>query len=131
MSRQKEALGLIVGFTSSAVMGQVFLPERGNYRYDIQDINHSFKSNQQDYLIFRQDQAIPGATYRWNKRRNEYQIKDWFLRDWYLMQDMYELDFNAYLQSEGAATFNLAKKISIRNLVSTRKDSFIIKKYQL
>ncbi len=83
----------------------VFLPENGKYIYRLPEITDSMSN--QPYLNKR---LTWNELYKLDKRRNEYIVKNWFQRDWYVMQDMFALDFNGYLNSQKASTFNEAKR---------------------
>lgn len=101
--------------------GQAFYPERGDYQHGIQQINEALKAGGLGYLFLKPEKVLPHATYRLNLPRNEYQVKDWFQKDWYSLQDMFGLDFAAFLDSEGATTFNQAKRRQYRKFAFDKK----------
>lgn len=111
---------LITGLFSLSVFGQTFLPERGDYRYRIEEIGEKLGG----HIFLKTGNSLPCALYRHNVRRNEYQIKDWFRQDWYSLQDLFGLDFDSFLRSEEAVTFNQAKRRQYRKFTFDKKKFF-------
>lgn len=88
----------------------VFIPENGNYQYDLNDISGALKARGINYVTLKSKSFNPALKYKLNSKKNEYQIKDWFQRDWFVMQDMFLLNSEAYILSQKATTFNEAKR---------------------
>lgn len=105
MGLMKMILFSMFAISFGAQAQSVFLPENGKYIYRLPEITDSMSN--QPYLNKR---MTWNQLYKIDKRRNEYIVKNWFQRDWYVMQDMFALDFNGYLNSQKASTFNEAKR---------------------
>lgn len=88
----------------------VFIPENGNYQYNLNHISEAFEARGINYVTLKSQSFNPALRYKLISKKNEYQIKDWFQRDWFVMQDMFSLDSEAYMLSQRATTFNEAKR---------------------
>lgn len=105
MGFMKMILFSMFAISFGAQAQSVFIPENGKYIYRLPEITNSMSN--QPYLSKR---MTWNQLYKLDSRRNEYIVKNWFQRDWYVMQDMFSLDFNGYLNSQKASTFNEAKR---------------------
>jgi len=118
-------LAVFIGSSTSSYAG-FFPPERGNYKYTINDITQRYQDQGLQYLIFHPDRALPEARYKLN-RRGEFQVKDWFQQDWFELQDMFTVDTPAYTEHYRAETFNEAKRNAYRELDFSKR-KFLHKK---
>lgn len=116
-------LGLTVLFSFQTELSaqSIFIPENGNYRYSHNDITDAFRDNGVNYVTLRGKSYNKNLRYKLNSRKNEYQIKDWFKQDWYVMQDMFLLDSEAYIRSQKTATFNDAKRRQYSRMAFDKK----------
>lgn len=112
---------LLFFLLSAPAYASGFLPERGDYRFTMTDVAQRVTG---PYLIFNAEKSIAGAKYRFNSDRNDYQIKDWFLRDWFQMQKMFTLDVEAFIAAESAQSFNQAKRRQYRRFPFDKKKFF-------
>lgn len=106
----------VFAFSMGAQAQSVFIPENGKYIYRLPEISDSMMN--QPYINKR---LTWNQLYKLDKNRNEYIVKNWFQRDWYVMQDMFSLDFNGYLNSQKASTFNEAKRKQYSRFVFDKK----------
>lgn len=97
-------------FSHGIQASSVFIPENGDYKYSIHEIVEIFSQNKMDYLIFNKERVYSDQKYKFNKRFNEYRIKDWFKQDRYALQDVFEIDLMGYIESQEASSFNEAKR---------------------
>ncbi|WP_408096281.1 phospholipase D-like domain-containing protein [Peredibacter sp. HCB2-198] len=88
----------------------IFVPENGKFKYNLAGITQNFKNHQNNYVTLKPEFSHSTEVYKLDALRNEYQIKDYYERDLYLLQDMFVLDSEAYLKSQDARTFNEAKR---------------------
>jgi phosphatidylserine/phosphatidylglycerophosphate/cardiolipin synthase-like enzyme len=120
-----KALIILIFFSTSALFAQsIFFPENGKYVYTLGDIEREFQDKGIDYL-----RAISPTrfSYKLDKSRNEYQIKDWFLKDWYDLQDMFFFDPLRYINSQNSLTFNEAKRRQYSRFAFSKKHYFHFK----
>lgn len=111
---------LSVLFLSFGVHAQsVFIPENGKYVYKIDAIAEQIKNNQ--YVVQRQRN---NELYKLDKKRNEYIVKNWFQHDWFIMQDMFALNLDAYISSQNTTTFNDAKRKQYSRFAFDKKGFF-------
>jgi phosphatidylserine/phosphatidylglycerophosphate/cardiolipin synthase-like enzyme len=101
---------MVLFFHAEPRAQSLFIPENGSYKYGLEGITHSFIKNKVSYVTLDARFYNPSFKYKLNRRKNEYQIKHWFQRDWYVMQDMFTLNPEAFIRSQGALTFNEAKR---------------------
>lgn len=105
------------------VFGQsVFIPENGPYVYDLNGITLLFQQQEMDYVSFKG--VASTDKYKLNSKRNEFQIKDWYLRDWFKMQAMFSFDPLSFMRSRGGSTFNEAKRKQYAGFSLDRKKFF-------
>lgn len=97
----------------------IFLPENGKYVYKIDAIADQMKSHQ--YVVQR---SRNNELYKLDKRRNEYIVKNWFQHDWFIMQDMFALNLDAYITSHHSSTFNDAKRKQYSRFAFDKKGFF-------
>lgn len=102
----------------------VFLPENGNYQFYLSDITATLKNKGAHYITLNSNASNPSLKYKLDTRRNEYQIKNWFQLDWFVMQDMFSLDSEAYMLSQKATTFNDAKRRQYSRFLFDKKAFF-------
>lgn len=100
----------------------VFVPENGRYDYNLQAISRSMSNAGITYVELKP--GFSGGLYKLDKKRNEFQIKDWFKQDWYRLQDIWNFDHVAYTRSQGARTFNEAKRKQYQKFVFDKKKFF-------
>ncbi|MBY0517220.1 MAG: phosphatidylserine/phosphatidylglycerophosphate/cardiolipin synthase family protein [Bacteriovoracaceae bacterium] len=111
---------IFLGLSLHTSAQEIFLPERGQYKFDIQQIAESYQAKSLSYLTFNPERAQASAKYKLNKR-GEYQIKDWYLQDWHQLQKIFTLNVEEYIQHFGATTFNEAKRLSFGKLKFSKK----------
>ncbi len=87
----------------------VFIPENGSYRYELKDIVEKFRAQNITYISLDNEHSEV-LLYKLDSKRNEYQIKNWFQYDWYLMQDWFRLDTDSFIKTQNEKTFNDAKR---------------------
>jgi phosphatidylserine/phosphatidylglycerophosphate/cardiolipin synthase-like enzyme len=87
----------------------VFIPENGSYRYELKDIVEKFRAQNITYITL-DNEHNEVLVYKLDSKRNEYQIKNWFEYDWYLMQDWFRLDADSFIKTQNEKTFNDAKR---------------------
>lgn len=87
----------------------VFIPENGSYRYELKDIVEKFRAQNITYITL-DNEHNEVLVYKLDSKRNEYQIKNWFQYDWYLMQDWFRLDADSFIKTQNEKTFNDAKR---------------------
>lgn len=91
---------------SSMAHGQsVFIPENGKYIFDMNEI--SSKMRGVPYLTLKKTNNY---VYKLDVRRNEYIVKNWFQKDWFVLQDMFSLNTDEFSRSQNSSTFNDAKR---------------------
>lgn len=112
-------LGLLTSLSLHAA--SIFIPENGKYAYDLSEVIQSFKDNQMDYLALRPESLHSSDLYKLDKRRNEYQIQNYYQRDWYNLQDMFDFNHEAYVRSQKSLTFNEAKRIQYSTFIFDKK----------
>lgn len=90
----------------------LFHPHNGNYQFNALDIAQVIQESGADYISLRDphNKSNSKTYYKLNQKKYEFQIKDWYLQDWYKLQDMFVLDMNRFIQKQGASTFNEAKR---------------------
>ena len=94
---------------SNVYSQSVFVPENGKYIFSLSDVSRNFVQNEIDYISLRPS-VNHNIKYKWDKRRNEFQIKNWFRQDWYRLQDMFTFKISDYVTREKGADFNEAKR---------------------
>lgn len=99
----------------------LFVPENGRYEYSIHDIVKKMNSAGMNYV---QLQTSVSTKYKHDKKRNEFQIKDWFLQDWYKLQDMFLFDHESYILTQGSPDFLTAKRQQYKNFSFDHKRFF-------
>lgn len=62
--------------------------------------------------------------YKWNSKKNEYEIKNWFKHDWYLLQDMFALNPEQFILKQRANSFNEAKRRQYARFTFDKKKFF-------
>ncbi len=87
----------------------VFFPENGNYNYSLQDVSENFDRHEVDYVSLRPSVSHT-YKYKWDKKRNEFQIKDWFVHDWFQLQDMFTFQVESFIHTYAGSDFNDAKR---------------------
>lgn len=109
----------------SLAYGQpLFFPESGKYHLTLLDIVKDFKDKGINYISLKENEFNTSLTYKLNKKSNEYQVKNWYQRDWYVMQDMFYFNPVVYLERYHSTTFNEAKRREYAQFAFGRK-SFI------
>jgi phosphatidylserine/phosphatidylglycerophosphate/cardiolipin synthase-like enzyme len=88
----------------------VFIPENGNYKYELKDIAQEFNTQNITYITLDQTRLSKVLVYKLDSKRNEYQIKNWYQYDWFLMQDWFHFDVESFMKSQSRSTFNDAKR---------------------
>ncbi|MFP5459783.1 MAG: hypothetical protein ACLGG7_13690, partial [Bacteriovoracia bacterium] len=58
--------------------------------------------------------------YKITKKR-EFQLKDWYKRDWYALQDMFKLDEASYIGFYGSSSFGEAKRRAFSEISFDRR----------
>lgn len=118
-----KSLCLLIGLlslTAHTATNAVFLPENGRYNHSFEQVlNHL--SQGQDYLFLKKEGR---DRYKWNSKKNEYEIKNWFERDWYLLQDMFGLNTEHYILKQGGNSFNEAKRRQYAKFAFDKKKFF-------
>src|SRR3989344_628128 len=112
-------LGLL-SFTAHATTNAVFLPDNGRYNHSFDKVLDHLSSGQ-DYLFLKKEGS---DLYKWNSKKNEYEIKNWFERDWYLLQDMFGLNAEQYILKQRANSFNEAKRLQYAKFAFDKKKFF-------
>ena len=118
------ALTILISSQIELHAQSVFIPENGNYEYDLNDVTGVLKAKGINYVTLKTKAFNPGLKYKLNSKRNEFQIKNWFQQDWYVMQDMFSLDSEAYMRSQKATTFNDAKRRQYSRFAFDKKAFF-------
>ena len=109
---------------ASSTYGGVFLPENGNYDFNQKQVAESLSKSNGSFIRL-QDAAIDhNVRYKLDPRRNEYQIKDWYLQDWYQLQDWFAFNAEDYIDEMNAPTFNEAKRKQFAAFDFDRKEFF-------
>jgi len=88
----------------------IFIPENGSYRFDLKDIAEEFSNQNITYITLDPTKLSDAVVYKLDSKRNEYQIKNWYQYDWYLMQDWFLFDLDSFVKSQKKTTFNDAKR---------------------
>ncbi len=81
----------------------------GRYSFSLSDITKLFQA-EAPYLIFKGELNSDEASYKLVKQTNEFQIKDWFQKDWYALQDQFEVDLDAFNRFYEGQDFSEAKR---------------------
>lgn len=118
------ALTILISSQVEIHAQSVFIPENGKYDYDLNDITGALKARGINYVTLKTKSYNPSLKYKLDSRRNEYQIKNWFQQDWYVMQDMFSLDSEAYMLSQKSTTFNDAKRRQYSRFAFDKKAFF-------
>lgn len=113
-------LGLL-SFTAHAATNAVFLPDNGRYNHNFGQVLNHLSDSGQDYLFLKKEGS---DLYKWNSKKNEYEIKNWFERDWYLLQDMFGLNTEQYILKQRANSFNEAKRLQYAKFAFDKKKFF-------
>jgi phosphatidylserine/phosphatidylglycerophosphate/cardiolipin synthase-like enzyme len=95
----------LIALSSMAYGQSVFIPENGKYIYNMNVI--STKMRGLPYLTLKKTNNY---VYKLDARRNEFIVKDWFQKDWYILQDMFSLNTDEFSRSQNSLTFNEAKR---------------------
>ncbi len=111
----------------SVVYGQIFIPERGLYIYSLVDIERTFDENEMNYVSLNPGQIPLNSFYKLNKDRFEFQIKDWFLRDWFILQDQFVFNLDLYISKFHAPTFLDAKRVEYKKFPFLNKKFYHLK----
>lgn len=106
---------------TGAFAKDAFLPENGRYEHTISDIAGSFKASGINYVELK---GYRNNLYKIDRKRNEYQIKDWFRQDWFVLQDMWTFNHGTFIASQGASTFNEAKRKQYKKFAFDKKKFF-------
>lgn len=110
---------LLILFTSLKAYGSPFLAERGIFDLTSESIsNYYLEKNITYFNILHSDN-----NYKINKR-NQFQIKDWYKRDWFKLQKEYDLSIEDFNNHYNAQTFNEAKTNYYKELDFDQKDRF-------
>lgn len=99
----------------------IFVPENGKFDYDLAGITQNFKNHQNDYVTLRSEFAKSVEVYKLDAIKNEYQIRNYYQRDLYKLQDMFVLNSDAYMKSQNARTFNEAKRTQYSKFIFNHK----------
>ncbi len=86
---------------------RLFIPERGVYKYQFQDLVELY----QDEFPFLSRKQIdhPSLPYKITKH-NQFQLKDWYQHDWFALQELFQTDLDHYVRFYKASSFSEAKK---------------------
>ncbi|MFP5384503.1 MAG: phospholipase D-like domain-containing protein [Bacteriovoracia bacterium] len=118
-------LSLFVLLSSFSLKGQsIFLPENGPYDYDLQDISNEFRNKGIDSIKLLGPLQGHQKPYKLDKKRYEFQVKDWFEQDWFRLQDMFSFDIRAFVRKERGSDFNSSKRIQYSKFKFDRKKFF-------
>lgn len=98
-----------------------FLGHKGKYIYDQSHIVEMMDKSGVDYVGLKSRTNLP---YKLDLKRNEYQIYNWFLHDWYKLQDMFTFDPVAFTDKYHTKTFNEAKRAQYSKFQFDRKKFF-------
>jgi hypothetical protein len=93
----------------NAFSQSLFIKERGRYSFSLSDITKLFQA-EAPYLFFKGELNSDEASYKLVKQTNEFQMKDWFLKDWYSLQDQFDLDLDAFNRFYEGQDFSEAKR---------------------
>lgn len=99
-----------------------FIPERGDYAYSPEAMSSDILKA--PYLFLSRSDLRPNDYFKKLPVSGEYQPKNWFEKDWYLLQEVFSLNEEEYVRFFGAKSFNEAK------LTQYRSFDFIPKSYQ-
>ncbi len=111
------SIGLLVSFLAE---GQsLFLPEMGKYSYSAEDVSREIE-NDLPWVKVQASKLV--GDYKLLKKTNEFQKENWFLEDWYSLQDQFTLNPEVFIASEKAPSFVEAKRSQYKNF-SFRKMS--------
>ena len=98
-------------FASSVTWAQtLFLPEKGQYIFSQKDIKLALNKSGANYVEMESNVLNPQLIYKLDQHRNEYQIKNWYSWDWFVLQDWFSLDAEKFMDLYDAETFNQAKQ---------------------
>lgn len=101
-----------------------FIPENGRYLYSFEEVSDHLEKVHHPYLkLVSVMKGLP-YIYKLDKKRNEYIVKNWFLKDWYLLQKMYNFDPVAFTKAWGGQTFNEAKRRQYKTFAFHKKKYF-------
>lgn len=106
-------LGLLCAVVGLPVWGaEIFIPHRGQYPFSGNDVIANLQDRDLSYLRIRDlnDPKHAQNFYRFDKKKNEYRIENWFQKDWYSLQDMWVLDIDEFNDKYQASSFNEAKR---------------------
>jgi phosphatidylserine/phosphatidylglycerophosphate/cardiolipin synthase-like enzyme len=97
----------------------IFIPENGKYDFHLDGI--AAEMSNFHYVLQR---SGSNEAYKLDKKRNEYIVKNWFQHDWYVMQNMFSLNMDSYINSQNASTFNEAKRKQYSRFAFDKKGFF-------
>lgn len=107
-----------------ATAQSIFLPENGHYVYGHSDIERSFDRHGQKYIFLKDSAFNSSLRYKLDSQRNEYQVKDWFAKDWFLMQDQFFFDAASYIKFHKGSDFNEAKRKEYSRFLFNKRKFF-------
>ncbi len=105
----------------------IFLPEDGDYSVSNLKMIDQMEKQGMDWVSVVPDKTIAGAQYKILPHQNEFRIKNWYQRDWFLMQDMFKLSPQKFISHYHAQTFNEAKLKQYSGFVFDSKENFYLK----
>jgi phosphatidylserine/phosphatidylglycerophosphate/cardiolipin synthase-like enzyme len=106
----KKTLSGVLFLISVPLLAQsIFLPENGDYLVSNSIMLDQMERQGMYWVSAVPEKTILGAQYKILPNQNEFRIKDWFKRDWFLMQDMFKLSPETFISHYRARTFNEAK----------------------
>ncbi|WPU63231.1 phospholipase D-like domain-containing protein [Peredibacter starrii] len=114
-------LALYILSALSLHAASIFVPENGKFAYNLAGITQNFKNHRNDYVTLRSEYAKSGEVYKLDAIKNEYQIRNYYQRDLFKLQDMFVLNSEAYIKSQNAKTFNEAKRTQYSKYIFNHK----------
>lgn len=109
-------LGLL--WSQVSLAQSLFVAERGSYRYDLSDVEAALSPL--PFLTLNPEFELEDARYKLTKKR-EFQLKDWYQRDWYALQELFKLDQASYIDFYGSTSFGEAKRRAFSELSFDRR----------
>lgn len=88
-----------------------FFPDNGKYPFDLFQVTEILSENGANYITLTHPFVRKNEFYKFDKKRNEFQIKDWFVRDWFKLQDLFHFDQTAFINKQNAHSFTEAKRL--------------------
>ena len=112
-------------FASSVTWAQtLFLPEKGQYIFSQKDIKLALNKSGANYVEMESNVLNPQLIYKLDQHRNEYQIKNWYSWDWFVLQEWFSLDAEKFMDLYDAETFNQAKQKQYAQFAFDKKQFF-------